>query len=227
MRLAARCGLRGSALRVTGMVAGRRRYPRSPALARGRATEARGPAPHQHRPCHALGRGDREWGLRPQAPPPPCRHQRWPAVTKASVVVGQVVRVCDRRPHSRSPWREQAAGVVDEVARCVPRWSPASEGRRAHTRTACPRANRTRSLRERRSRAASNLPTSAVSCVAGRAKRGGATELSRLRCALHRRFASAAQRSAPGCSARSRRAGPWRSPGSFSNWSAGSGRLNR
>jgi len=66
--------------------------------------------------------------------------RRWPAVTKASLLVGQVVRVCDRRPHSRSPWRVQAAGGVDEATRCGPRWSPASVGRRAHTRTACPRA---------------------------------------------------------------------------------------
>jgi len=96
------------------MVAGRRRYPRSPAHARGR--------PPRHAPltastpcpaCHRLG--DREWGLRPRAPPPPCRHQRWPAVTKSSVVLGQVVRVCDRRSHSRSPWRVQSEAGVDEV----------------------------------------------------------------------------------------------------------------
>jgi CheY-like chemotaxis protein len=86
--------------------------------------------------------GNREWGLRPRAPPPPCRHPRWPALTKASVVVGQGVRVCDRRPHSRLPWRWQAEAGVDEVMRGESRWSPASEGRRAHTRTACPRADR-------------------------------------------------------------------------------------
>ena len=112
-RLAARCGLRGSALRATGMVAGRRRYPRSPAHARGRPLRAATVAASTPGvPCPR--QGNREWGLRPRAPPPPCRHPRWPALTKASVVVGQVVRVCDRRPHSRSPRRWQAGAGVDE-----------------------------------------------------------------------------------------------------------------
>ena len=96
------------------MVAGRRRYPRSPAHARGRPLRAATvSASTPGVPCPR--QGDREWGLRPRAPPPPCRHQRWPAVMRASVLVGQVVRVCDRRPHSRSPRRWQDEVGVEEA----------------------------------------------------------------------------------------------------------------
>jgi len=61
------------------MVAGRRRYPRSPAHARGRPLRAATVAASTPASaCHRLG--DREWDLRPRAPPPPCRHPRCPAV---------------------------------------------------------------------------------------------------------------------------------------------------
>jgi len=84
------------------MVAGRRRYPRSPAHARGRPPRAATVAASTLAvPCPR--QGDREWGLRSRAPPPPCRHRWWHAIAKPSVMLGQVVRVCGRRPHSRSP----------------------------------------------------------------------------------------------------------------------------
>ena len=106
-------------------------------------TEARGPASSSTPPvpCPRAGRprmGPAPAGTTAALPAPAvaCRRRRprW--------CLGQVVRVCGRRPHSRSPRRWQAQAGVDEVMRSGSQWSPASEGRRTHTRTACQCASR-------------------------------------------------------------------------------------
>jgi len=88
--------------RSTGVAAGRWRCPRSPVHARG--DEPRRAASNPSTPGLAQHRlGDREWGLRPQAPPPPCKHHGWRACPHATRWAGSAVRACGRRPHSRSP----------------------------------------------------------------------------------------------------------------------------
>ncbi|MFO1287168.1 MAG: DUF805 domain-containing protein [Rubrivivax sp.] len=54
---------------------------------------------------------NREWGLRPQAPPPPCKRHRAPPSTGTSVVRGRAACANGRRPHSRFAGQSLAAMV--------------------------------------------------------------------------------------------------------------------
>jgi hypothetical protein len=96
---------------------GWRRHLRSPAHARGQPpwvsqrclVKTRVP-PRRHR--------HREWGLRPQAPPPPCGQHRAPLRKGTAMVPGWAVWACGRRTHSRSRHGPGASEVL--TRRC---WS--------------------------------------------------------------------------------------------------------
>lgn len=169
----ARCGQRGSTLHAAGMVAGRRRYPRSPAHARGRpAWAATVAASTPGVPCPRLG--DREWGLRPRAPPPPCRHPSWSAEPKASVPLGLVVRLCGRRLTA-------VALAVAGSIRCsggdAERISVVARERRAGERMPGPPACApiAADFRERRQRVVGRRPEQTHPWIAGAAQRSGSS----------------------------------------------------
>ena len=104
---------------------GWRRRLRSPAHARGQPpwvsqrclVKTRVP-PRRHR--------HREWGLRPQAPPPPCGQHRAPLRKRTAMVPGWAVWACGRRTHSRSRHGPGASEVL--TRRCCRTPSRRCEG---------------------------------------------------------------------------------------------------